>query len=206
MSVHVAHPSVRMKGTEVEWTPLQCIDSECGYTIKGPHLHCPFCALETMFTDQVILKAHYRVKHVDKAIEFAGLKILRCCRMCDVHGIIHQFKHFKGAHWHCYHCHNGFNRRDEAMKHYKQHFRNPQTTLQIVVAQDVNQTMASYTSQVANSSSLGSHLIVQSQQSMEARIDGVDTSPGYEDNSGQQTECVGNDVHSRSTDNGEGEG
>ncbi|XP_071790487.1 uncharacterized protein [Asterias amurensis] len=200
MSIHVAHPSVRMKGTEVDWTPLHCMDSECSYTIKGPHLHCPFCTLETMFNDQLILKAHYRVKHVDKAIEFAGLKILRCCRMCDVHGIIHQFKHFKGAHWHCYHCHNGFNRRDEAMKHYKQHFRNPQTTLQIVVAQDVNQTMASYTSQVANSTSLESHLIVQS---MEGRIDRVDTSPGYEENSGQQIECVGSDVPSQSTDNGE---
>ena len=32
-------------------------------------------------------------------------------------------------------CRNGFNRRDEALKHYKTHFRNPQTTFQIQVTQ-----------------------------------------------------------------------
>ncbi|WAR01360.1 hypothetical protein MAR_007918 [Mya arenaria] len=42
----------------------------------------------------------------------------------------------KGAHWHCYKCKNGFNRRDEAIKHYKTHFRNPQTTFQIQITQN----------------------------------------------------------------------
>ena len=32
-------------------------------------------------------------------------------------------------------CRNGFNRRDEAIKHYRTHFRNPQTTFQIQIAQ-----------------------------------------------------------------------
>ena len=64
-----------------------------------------------------------------------GLKILRCCDTCDIVGIIKGEKRFKGAHWHCYRCRNGFNRRDEAIKHYKTHFRNPQTTFQIQITQ-----------------------------------------------------------------------
>ena len=32
-------------------------------------------------------------------------------------------------------CRNGFNRRDEAIKHYRTHFRNPQTTFQIQITQ-----------------------------------------------------------------------
>ncbi|XP_048752617.2 uncharacterized protein LOC125664115 isoform X3 [Ostrea edulis] len=66
------------------------------------------------------------------------LKILRCCDHCDIIGIIKGEKKFKGAHWHCYKCRNGFNRRDEAIKHYKTHFRNPQTTFQIQIAQEIN--------------------------------------------------------------------
>jgi hypothetical protein len=69
------------------------------------------------------------------SIVFTGLKILRCCDHCDIVGIIKGEKKFKGAHWHCYKCRNGFNRRDEAVKHYKTHFRNPQTTFQIQIAQ-----------------------------------------------------------------------
>ncbi|XP_060699942.1 uncharacterized protein zgc:193801 isoform X3 [Hemiscyllium ocellatum] len=67
-----------------------------------------------------------------------GLKILRCCNHCDIIGTIKEEKKFKGAHWHCYRCRNGFNRRDEAMKHYKTHFRNPHTTFQIQITQEVN--------------------------------------------------------------------
>ena len=65
----------------------------------------------------------------------SGLKILRCCDHCDIVGVIKGEKKFKGAHWHCYRCRNGFNRRDEAIKHYKTHFRNPQTTFQISITQ-----------------------------------------------------------------------
>lgn len=108
---------------------------------KSPHMHCPFCVKTDCYTDPVILKAHYRVKHVDKGIEFAGLKVLRCCDHCDIVGVIKGEKKFKGAHWHCYKCRNGFNRRDEAIKHYKMHFRNPQTTFQIQISQEVNQPL-----------------------------------------------------------------
>jgi len=66
---------------------------------------------------------------------FTGLKVLRCCDQCDIVGVIKGEKKFKGAHWHCYKCRNGFNRRDEAIKHYRTHFRNPQTTFQIQIAQ-----------------------------------------------------------------------
>ncbi|CAG5122929.1 unnamed protein product [Candidula unifasciata] len=132
----VTHPSVRIKGTENSYTPSQCLDERC--PVKAPHLHCPFCVKTDAYQDPVILKAHYRVKHVDKGIEFAGLKILRCCDQCDIIGIIKGEKRFKGAHWHCYRCRNGFNRRDEAIKHYKTHFRNPQTTFQIQITQDLN--------------------------------------------------------------------
>ncbi|XP_072346540.1 uncharacterized protein [Scyliorhinus torazame] len=67
-----------------------------------------------------------------------GLKIIRCCNHCDIVGTIKGEKKFKGAHWHCYRCRNGFNRRDEAIKHYKTHFRNPHTTFQIQITQEVN--------------------------------------------------------------------
>lgn len=65
----------------------------------------------------------------------AGLKVLRCCNHCEIVGTIKGEKRFKGAHWHCYRCRNGFNRRDEAVKHYKTHFRNPHTTFQIQVTE-----------------------------------------------------------------------
>lgn len=66
---------------------------------------------------------------------WTGLKVLRCCIHCEIVGTIKGEKRFKGAHWHCYRCRNGFNRRDEAIKHYKTHFRNPHTTFQIQVTQ-----------------------------------------------------------------------
>ncbi|XP_041347415.1 uncharacterized protein LOC121367358 [Gigantopelta aegis] len=135
----MTHPSIRIKGAENNYTPTICSDPEC--STKIPHMHCPFCVKTDFYQDPVILKAHYRVKHVDKGIEFAALKILRCCDHCDIVGIIKGEKKFKGAHWHCYKCRNGFNRRDEALKHYRTHFRNPQTTFQIQIAQDVTQSV-----------------------------------------------------------------
>lgn len=135
----IAHPSVRIYGTEHDYEPISCIDPNC--PTKAQHLHCPFCPYAEKYTDPVILKAHYRVKHVDKGIIFAGLKVVRCCRECDIVGAIKGEKRFRGAHWHCYRCRNGFNRRDEAIKHYKTHFRNPQTTFQIQIAQDINQVL-----------------------------------------------------------------
>ncbi|XP_050779754.1 uncharacterized protein LOC127034672 isoform X2 [Gopherus flavomarginatus] len=133
-----AHPSVRIKGTEHSYSPVLCQDDQCAASIKGRHAHCPFCSISEAYQDLFILQAHYRVKHMDKGLDFAGLKILRCCNHCEIVGTIKGEKKFKGAHWHCYRCRNGFNRRDEAVKHYKTHFRNPHTTFQIQITQDVN--------------------------------------------------------------------
>ncbi|XP_044846147.1 uncharacterized protein LOC123351063 isoform X2 [Mauremys mutica] len=138
MASFIAHPSVRIKGTEHSYSPVLCQDEQCAASIKGRHTHCPFCSISEAYQDPFILRAHYRVKHVDKGLDFAGLKILRCCNHCEIVGTIKGEKKFKGAHWHCYRCRNGFNRRDEAVKHYKTHFRNPHTTFQIQITQDVN--------------------------------------------------------------------
>ncbi|KAG7477237.1 hypothetical protein MATL_G00092030 [Megalops atlanticus] len=138
MAAFIAHPSVRIKGTEHSYNPVLCQDETCSAKAKGSHMHCPFCSIAEAYQDPVILRAHYRVKHVDKGIDFAGLKVLRCCNHCEIVGTIKGEKKFKGAHWHCYRCRNGFNRRDEAIKHYKTHFRNPHTTFQIQITQEVN--------------------------------------------------------------------
>ncbi|XP_041059300.1 uncharacterized protein zgc:193801 isoform X3 [Carcharodon carcharias] len=138
MTAFITHPSVRVKGTEHNYNPVLCQDEKCSSNSKGSHMHCPFCSVTEAYLDPVILRAHYRVKHVDKGLDFAGLKILRCCNHCDIVGTIKGEKKFKGAHWHCYRCRNGFNRRDEAVKHYKTHFRNPHTTFQIQITQEVN--------------------------------------------------------------------
>ncbi|XP_066303457.1 uncharacterized protein [Branchiostoma lanceolatum] len=130
------HPSVRLKGTELNYTPQSCIDQTCTNR-NSVHYHCPLCTKVDSYGDPVILKAHFRVKHVDKSIEFAGLKVLRCCKSCEIVGVIKGEKRFKGAHWHCYRCRNGFNRRDEAVKHYKTHFRHPQTTFQIQIPNEL---------------------------------------------------------------------
>ncbi|XP_035692210.1 uncharacterized protein LOC118426759 [Branchiostoma floridae] len=130
------HPSVRLKGTELNYTPQSCIDQTCANR-NSVHYHCPLCTKADSYGDPVILKAHFRVKHVDKSIEFAGLKVLRCCKSCEIVGVIKGEKRFKGAHWHCYRCRNGFNRRDEAVKHYKTHFRHPQTTFQIQIPNEL---------------------------------------------------------------------
>ncbi|KAJ8404476.1 hypothetical protein AAFF_G00337430 [Aldrovandia affinis] len=138
MAAFIAHPSVRIKGTEHNYNPVLCQDETCSAKAKESHMHCPFCSITEAYQDPVILRAHYRVKHVDKGIDFAGLKVLRCCNHCEIVGTIKGEKKFKGAHWHCYRCRNGFNRRDEAIKHYKTHFRNPHTTFQIQITQEVN--------------------------------------------------------------------
>ncbi|XP_078083531.1 uncharacterized protein LOC144502962 isoform X4 [Mustelus asterias] len=140
MTAFITHPSVRVKGTEHNYNPVLCQDEKCSSNSKGSHMHCPFCSVTEAYQDPVILRAHYRVKHVDKGLDFAGLKILRCCNHCDIVGTIKGEKKFKGAHWHCYRCRNGFNRRDEAIKHYKTHFRNPHTTFQIQITQDSSLT------------------------------------------------------------------
>lgn len=134
----VTHASVRVKGSEHYYDPVWCTDVDCPKHAT-PHMHCPFCARSEFYLDPVILRAHYRVKHVDKGIDVYGLRIVRCCDRCDFVGSIKGTKEIRGAHWHCYRCRNGFNRRDEAVKHYRTHFRSPQTTYQIQIVSDVNQ-------------------------------------------------------------------
>ncbi|XP_055792132.1 uncharacterized protein LOC129863840 [Salvelinus fontinalis] len=85
-----------------------------------------------MTTAQAMTRAHMHM--LTRALT-AGLIVLRCCNHCEIVGTIKGEKRFKGAHWHCYCCRNGFNRRDEAIKHYKTHFRNHHTTFQIQVTQ-----------------------------------------------------------------------
>ncbi|CAD5120776.1 DgyrCDS9336 [Dimorphilus gyrociliatus] len=133
------HPSIRLVGTEQKFNPILCKSPVCSETNKRTHYHCPFCFKNDVYTDSALLKAHYRVKHVDKGMLFAGLWIIRCCDSCNIIGSIKGSKEFKGAHWHCYGCRNGFNRRDEALKHFRTHFKNPRTTFQIQLVQDVNQ-------------------------------------------------------------------
>ncbi|XP_076344752.1 uncharacterized protein LOC143244276 isoform X2 [Tachypleus tridentatus] len=123
---------------EANFTPSKCRDPVC--RDNSSHMHCPFCAKTEIYHDTKILEAHYYVKHVDKGIDFAGLKILRCSDHCDIIGLIKGEKKFRGAHWHCYKCKNGFNRRNEAIKHYKTHFRHPGTTFQINISQNVART------------------------------------------------------------------
>lgn len=136
----IAHPSVRVRGSEHSFEPIECAGEKC-VAQPVPHLHCPFCSKNTVFKDARIVKAHYRVKHVDKGLYFAGLKMLRCSATCRISGSIKGEKKFRGPHWHCYKCRNGFCRRDEAMKHFETHFKLPQTTFQINIVQDVNEGM-----------------------------------------------------------------
>ncbi|CAN7993492.1 unnamed protein product [Ixodes hexagonus] len=136
----IAHPSVRVRGSENIFEPTVCTSVKCPPE-KGLHFHCPFCGKGVIFKDARIVKAHYRVKHVDKGLCFAGLKMLRCSATCRMWGAIKGEKKFRGPHWHCYKCRNGFCRRDEAMKHYETHFKLPQTTFQINIVQDVNEGM-----------------------------------------------------------------
>jgi len=61
---------VRIKGTENNYEPVLCVHPKC--VDRPPHMHCPFCVKTETFSDPVILRAHYRVKHVDKGLDFAG--------------------------------------------------------------------------------------------------------------------------------------
>jgi len=66
------HASVRVKGAEHYYDPVWCTDVECPKHAT-PHMHCPFCARSEFYLDPVILRAHYRVKHVDKGIDVYGM-------------------------------------------------------------------------------------------------------------------------------------
>ena len=86
------HRSVRIRGTETNFNPVQCLDPSCSN--KNPHMHCPFCVKSESYQDPVILKAHYRVKHVDKGIEFAGESILK---NSEEHLFVYKMFHVLGS-------------------------------------------------------------------------------------------------------------
>lgn len=67
-----AHPSVRIRATEHSYVPVLCQDDRCAGREKGVHMHCPLCTVTEAYQDPVILRAHFRIKHVDKSIDFAG--------------------------------------------------------------------------------------------------------------------------------------
>lgn len=80
---------MRIKGTENNFEPVLCIHPKCAN--RPPHMHCPFCVKSETYPDPVILKAHYRVKHVDKGLDFAGMVatiiihiIIRMCMQVTV--------------------------------------------------------------------------------------------------------------------------
>lgn len=190
----IAHPSVRIKGTEHTYNPALCLDEHCGSNAKGQHMHCPFCRVFEAYQDPVILRAHYRVKHVDKGLDFAGLKVIRCCNYCEIVGSIKGEKKFRGAHWHCYCCRNGFNRRDEAIKHYKTHFRNPHTTFQIQVTQDINSRHYYESSPEAHPKAygglaiaVGTNVELMSLSSEMAKGSLTAVSPGFQSDRGTET-------------------
>ncbi|KAL3242154.1 hypothetical protein MRX96_021516 [Rhipicephalus microplus] len=83
----IAHPSVRVRGSEHIFEPVECASKKCG-VLPVPHLHCPLCNKNSVFMDARIAKAHYRVKHVDKGLYFAGLRMLRCSATCRISGSI----------------------------------------------------------------------------------------------------------------------
>ena len=70
-----AHPSVRIRGTEHTYNPVLCQDDNCSGKDKGTHMHCPLCTVVEAYHDPLILRAHYRIKHVDKGIDFAGERL-----------------------------------------------------------------------------------------------------------------------------------
>ena len=46
-------------------------------------MHCPFCARSEFYLDPVILRAHYRVKHVDKGIDVYGMYYVTFIRLLE---------------------------------------------------------------------------------------------------------------------------
>ena len=71
---------MRIKGTENNFEPVLCVHPKCAD--KAPHMHCPFCVKTEIYPDPVILKAHYRVKHVDKGLDFAGRQLTKYQGIC----------------------------------------------------------------------------------------------------------------------------
>lgn len=71
-----AHPSVRIKDGEHTYNPVVCQEENCTGRNKGVHMHCPLCTVAETYQDSVILRAHFRIKHLDKGIDFGGEKIV----------------------------------------------------------------------------------------------------------------------------------
>ncbi|XP_053376074.1 uncharacterized protein LOC123533369 [Mercenaria mercenaria] len=136
------HPSVRIKGTENDFTPVECFEADCAIT--DLHMHCPFCPRTDSYSDVALLKAHYTKQHINKALEFSGLKILRCYDTCEVVTRHTDCKTFKGGHWHCYNCTSANGGRVECLDHFKRHLSAYACSFQIRVAKDVNPGCSSF--------------------------------------------------------------
>ena len=77
-----AHFSVRLHGTEDNYEPLLCCGGLPACKMTVAHYHCPLCSIHDVYQDPVILRAHFRVKHVDKGVEFAGQFTYLCSSAC----------------------------------------------------------------------------------------------------------------------------
>ncbi|XP_060552778.1 uncharacterized protein LOC132714061 [Ruditapes philippinarum] len=165
------HISVRLKGTEREFTPVECYDEDCA--VVDLHMHCPFCSKTDSYTDVSLLKAHYTKQHVDKALEFSGMKILRCYDTCIIDGKHVCNKTFKGGHWHCFACSNAIERRVDCFAHYKRHLNDFGSSFQVCIAQDVNPASANITT---------TYEIQNTLHGIEMRMSDTDSTPDFRDN------------------------
>ncbi|XP_060552780.1 uncharacterized protein LOC132714063 [Ruditapes philippinarum] len=163
------HASVRLKGTEGEFTPVECYDEDCA--VVDSHMHCPFCSKTDSYTDVSLLKAHYTKQHVDKALEFSGLKILRCFNKCEIDTKVIHNKTFSGGHWHCFACSNAIERRCDTFIHYERHLNAFGSSFQVHIAQDVNPVSSHRTT---------TYEIQNTLHGIEMRMSDTDSTPDFQ--------------------------
>lgn len=65
--------SVRIKGIENNYNFVRCMDYRCQDSFV--YMYCFFCVKRDFYYDFVIFKVYFRVKYVDKGIDFVGLKV-----------------------------------------------------------------------------------------------------------------------------------
>ncbi|KAJ8044101.1 hypothetical protein HOLleu_11473 [Holothuria leucospilota] len=140
----VAHPTVRLKGSEHLWQPIICTDKNCENRDRKNHVHCPLCQNGSCSTDLAYIKMHFRVKHVDEGLDCkTGFYSLKCYRHCKITNLRKE-KLLKTPHWHCYKCRNAFIRKDDLIIHHlshRVHKNNGKVTTHVVVQKDINQGM-----------------------------------------------------------------
>ncbi|KAL4224179.1 hypothetical protein ACF0H5_017632 [Mactra antiquata] len=117
----VAHQSVRLNGTEVNFSPVTCFDATCPLSPQGTHLHCPFCSKVDGFSDAGTLKIHFSERHIAKSVEFGGMRFLRCLGECATKDFVKDMKIYLHGHWHCWKCTKLFNKKAGFMRHIHNH-------------------------------------------------------------------------------------